>query len=91
MTGSNTTGTSGSITNFALPAPTTLAEYSTTIRISSTTTTLDIFGTTTGGGGGTRLNGFELNPVPEPGTMFLAGIGLAMALAYRRTNFTRER
>jgi hypothetical protein len=90
MAGSNTTGTSGSITNFAIPTPTSLAEYSTTIRVKSTTTTLDIFGTTTAGGGGTRLNGFELNPVPEPSTMILAGIGVAMALAYRRTSVPRN-
>jgi hypothetical protein len=88
--GSNTTGTSGSITNFAIPTPTSLAEYATTIRVKSTTTTLDIFGTTTAGGGGTRLNGFELNQVPEPSTMILAGIGIAMALAYRRSSVRRD-
>jgi hypothetical protein len=86
LSGSNTTGTSGSIVNFAIPTPTSLAEYATTIRVTSTTTTLDIFGTTTAGGGGTRLNGFELNPVPEPSTVILVGIGVAMALVYRRTS-----
>jgi hypothetical protein len=49
------------VTNFALPRPTTLADYSTTIQVTSTTSTLEIFGTTTSGFGGTRLNGFRLN------------------------------
>jgi len=57
----STTGTSGSITNFALPRPTTLDDYTTTIQVSSPTGTLEIFGTTTSGFGGTRLNGFRLN------------------------------
>jgi hypothetical protein len=90
LTGSNTTGTSGSITNFAIPTPTSLAEYATTIRVKSTTTTLDIFGTTAGGSGGTRLNGFELNIVPEPSTIIMTGIGISMAIAYRRRCATRN-
>src|SRR4051794_8858793 len=57
----NSSGTSGSVTNFATPRPNTLTDYSTTIQVSSTTRTLDIFGTTTSGFGGTRLNGFRLN------------------------------
>jgi hypothetical protein len=56
-----TNGTSGSVTNFATPRPTSLNDYSTTIQVSSTTSTLDIFGTTTSGFGGTRINGFRLN------------------------------
>jgi hypothetical protein len=59
----NTTGTSGNITNFASPRPMTLDDYSATIRVHSTTSTLEIFGTTTSGFGGTRLNAFELNAV----------------------------
>ena len=55
--GGNTSGTSGSITNFATPYPTTLNDFSTTLQLSSTTGTLDLFGTPTGGFGGTRLNG----------------------------------
>ncbi len=57
----DTTGTSGTITNFATPYPTTINDYSTTLQISSTTGTLEIFGTTTGGSGGTRLNAVQVN------------------------------
>ena len=57
----NSSGTSGSVTNFAFPRPATLSDYSTTIQVSSSTSTLEIFGTTTSGFGGTRLNGFRLN------------------------------
>src|SRR4051794_5267908 len=57
----STSGTSGSVMNFATPRPTALSNYSTTIQVSSTTSTIDIFGTTTSGFGGTRLNGFRLN------------------------------
>jgi len=57
----NSSGTTGSVTNFAFPRPATLSDYSTTIQISSSTSTLEIFGTTTSGFGGTRLNGFRLN------------------------------
>ncbi|MEX2168078.1 MAG: hypothetical protein WD851_02105 [Pirellulales bacterium] len=59
----NTSGTTGNITNFAEPRPMTLDDYSATIRVSSTTSTLEIFGTTTSGFGGTRLNAFELHSV----------------------------
>ena len=62
--------------NFADPYPTDLAFIKTTIRVQSTTSTLDIFGTTTGGQGGTRLNGFELNAVPEPAAAMLLAIGM---------------
>jgi hypothetical protein len=51
-----TTGNTGSITNFATPYPTTLNDFSTTLQLTSTTGTLNIFGTTTGGNDGTRLN-----------------------------------
>lgn len=57
----NSSGASGSVMDFATPLPITLSDYSTTIQVSSTTGTLDIFGTTTSGFGGTRLNGFRLN------------------------------
>jgi hypothetical protein len=57
----NSSGDSGSVTNFALPRPTTLNDYRTTIQISSTSSTLELLGTTTTGFGGTRLNGFRLN------------------------------
>jgi PEP-CTERM motif len=61
LSGGNTTGSSGSVTNFATPRPTTLSDNSTTIQVTSTTSTLEIFGTFTSGFGGTRLNGFRLN------------------------------
>lgn len=57
----DTTGASGVATNFATPYPTTLNDNSTTIQISSTTGTLEIFGTTTSGNGGTRLNALRVN------------------------------
>jgi hypothetical protein len=63
----NTTGASASITNFAFPRPTSLDDYSATIRVRSTTDTLTIFGTTTAGFGGTRLNAVELYAVGVPG------------------------
>ncbi len=56
-----TTGPVGNITNVRAPFPTTLADNRATIRVRSTTTSLQIKGTTTGGSGGTRLNGFELS------------------------------
>jgi hypothetical protein len=63
----DTTGGTASITNFAFPRPTSLNDYSATIRVRSTTDTLTIFGTTTAGFGGTRLNAVELYAVAIPG------------------------
>ena len=80
----NTTGTNGSMENFADPYPTDLGFHKTTIRVQSTTSTLDIFGTTTGGQGGTRLNGFELNAVPEPAAAMLLAIGTMIAASRRK-------
>ena len=57
----NTTGPVGNVTNQQDPYPTTLGEYSTTIRVRSTTSTLEIKGSSTSGTGGTRLNGFDLS------------------------------
>ena len=59
--GSNTTGTTESITQTATPRPTSLNDYSTTIVVSSTTNTLDIHAASTDNFGGTRLNAFELS------------------------------
>lgn len=64
--GSSTTGTTGSVTQFATPFPTTLDDYSTTITVSSTTGTLDIHAASTDNFGGTRLNAFELSLAVEP-------------------------
>jgi hypothetical protein len=83
-----TTGTNGSITNFATPYPTDLSFNQTSIRVQSTTSTLDILGTTTGRQGGTRLNGFELNAIPEPGAAMLIAIGTMIAV--RRGSFRRQ-
>jgi hypothetical protein len=80
----STTGTNGSITNFATPYPTDLSFNQTTIRIRSTTSTLNILGTTTSGQGGTRLNGFELNAIPEPGAAMLLAIGAMIAAGRRK-------
>jgi hypothetical protein len=79
-----TSGDSGTITNFASPRPDSLDDYSTTIRVRSTTSTLTIFGTTTSGFGGTRLNAFELYAVPEPATSVLAASLVGAAFARRR-------
>jgi hypothetical protein len=61
----DSTGNVGNVTNMQTPHPTTLGEYRTTVRIRSTTSTLEVFGTTTGGSGGTRLNGFDLSVASE--------------------------
>lgn len=53
--------TPGTINMFATPSPMTLSDFSTTIQMTSSTGTLNIFGTTTGGGGGTRLNGLRVS------------------------------
>jgi hypothetical protein len=84
--GSNTSGTSGSVTQFATPLPTTLDDYSTTIMVSSTTDTLDIHAVSTDNYGGTRMNGFELSAIPEPSAILLGAVGVVIAAAgYRRT------
>jgi hypothetical protein len=84
--GSNTSGSSGSITQFASPLPASLNDYSTTIIVSSTTTTLDIHAASTVSFGGTRMNGFELSvAVPEPSLKILAMVGSVLVTGcYRR-------
>ena len=84
---SNTTGTTGSVTQFALPLPTSLNDYSTTILVSSTSSTLDIHAAGFVSFGGTRMNGFELSSlVPEPSGVLLGAIGFVFAAAgCRRT------
>jgi hypothetical protein len=60
----NSTGETTTIIANREPRPDNMNEdYVKTIRVRSTTTKLEIFGTTTGGTGGTRLNGFELHAV----------------------------
>lgn len=82
LAGSNTTGTSGSIVQFNSPLPTSLDDYSTTIYMSSTTSTLEFHGASTENFGGTRMNGFQLSlAVPEPGIMSFATLGLLMIVA----------
>lgn len=83
--GSNTTGTTGSVTQFATPLPTTLDDYSTTITVSSTTGTLDIHAASNSNFGGTRLNAFELSAIPEPSAATLAGIAAALLGGIRRS------
>ncbi len=95
LAGSNTTGSSGSITQFAAPLPTSLDDYSTTILVSSTTNTLDVHGASMqnlngNAYGGTRLNGFELSEVPEPSAVLLGVLGAAMAAAGRRRWVSRQ-
>jgi hypothetical protein len=80
LSGSNTSGTSGSIVQFRPPLPTSLDDFSTTLIVSSTSNTLDIHGASTENFGGTRLNGFELSlAVPEPFSIVLALIGAILA------------
>jgi hypothetical protein len=86
----NTSGTSGSITNRATPYPTDLSFNQTTIRVQSTTSTLDIFGTTTGGGGGTRLNGFELTRIPEPSCLLLTTLAGLVTATFAKTVRSRR-
>jgi hypothetical protein len=86
-----TTGTSGTITNFATPRPSSFGDRATTIRVRSTTSTLTLFGTTTSGFGGTRLNGFTLNAVvPEPATGVMIGLGSVIGLGLARARRTRD-
>jgi hypothetical protein len=59
--GTNTTGTSATINMLREPVPTALTSYSGTVQVSTTTGTLDIFGTSSAGSRGTMLNGFTLN------------------------------
>jgi hypothetical protein len=85
--GSSTTGTSGSVTQFASPIPTSLDDYSTTIIVSSTTNTLDIHAASTASYGGTRMNGFELTAaVPEPSAALLAAAGMMLTICCYRRN-----
>jgi hypothetical protein len=72
----DTTGDPGTITNFATPYPATLSDASATLQLTSTTGTLEIFGTTTGGNGGTRLNGVRVQD----------GATTLMALDFGRTS-----
>jgi hypothetical protein len=77
--GSATTGATGIVSDSAgTPYPSSLSEKSTTIRLVSNTNQLAFFGASTGGSGGTRLNGFQLTPVPEPATATIAALGLAL-------------
>jgi hypothetical protein len=65
----STTGTTDTILAHREPRPASMQDYQKTIRVRSTTTKLEVFGTTTSGTGGTRLNGFELHAVvaAQPG------------------------
>lgn len=62
----NTTGDSATIDLIRTPVPQNIdsSQHSVTIRVKSTDTKLEIFGTSTSGFGGVRLNAIELNAVP---------------------------
>jgi hypothetical protein len=89
LAGSNTSGTTGSVLQFATPLPTSLDDYSTTILVSSTTDTLDIHAVSTDNYGGTRMNGFELSAVPEPSSELFAIVGLMFSLGAYRVSVRR--
>ena len=59
----DTTGQTGNVVNIRTPVPQNIYDPShlTKIRVKSTSTKLEIFGTTTSGTGGVRLNAIELN------------------------------
>jgi hypothetical protein len=63
----DTTGEIGNVVSIRTPVPQDIYDpaHLTTIRVQSTGTSLQIFGTTTSGFGGVRLNAFELNAVPD--------------------------
>jgi len=79
LAGSSTTGTTGSVLQFATPLPTSLDDYSTTIQVTSTTDTLDIHAVSTDNYGGTRMNGFELSAVPEPSAAVVGIVGACIS------------
>lgn len=61
----NTSGPTGTVVNVRTPVPQTIDDpnHLVTIRVKSTNTKLEIFGTTTSGFGGVRLNAFSLSAV----------------------------
>jgi len=65
----DTTGDTGNVVNVRVPVPQDINDPShlTTIRVTSTTSKLEIFGTTTDGFGGVRLNAIALNSVSTAG------------------------
>jgi len=88
--GSTTSGGTGLVSDSsATPYPSSLAEKSTAIRLRSTTNELAFFGASTAGSGGTRLNGFQMSPVPEPAGLLLAGAGVLALAAGRRKSGRR--
>jgi hypothetical protein len=82
-----TTGATGNVTNQQDPYPTSIDQYSTTLRVRSSTSTLTILGSTTGGTGGTRLNGFELTAAGQAGDFNSDGSVNGADLSLWKTNF----
>ena len=81
--GSNTTGTTGSITYVGTVDPTTDAQYSTTITARSTDNSLEIDADITAGVFN-RVNGLQVSLVPEPAGLGVLGLSGLLALRRRR-------
>jgi hypothetical protein len=84
----DTTGPTGNVINVRTPVPQNIYDpnHLTKIRVKSTSTKLEIFGTTTDGFGGVRLNAFELNAVVLGDYNSNGVVDAADYIVWRKTN-----